>query len=526
MKENLTSHLRRQEGFGLLEVLVCTAVLGILAAVAGPSLLKQDEKANDVAAKSAVFNGAKLAKLVWTENANVYPSVGELLLGMQREEPTVYSYRAHLGDISASTGPTDISVLVEDAQTIVVCARSLSARTYCGRFASAHQYVAVAVGSGVMAEEDAITALPGDETPPTDDAGPGDTGTPIDPPPPVDPEDSPLDPDDPPVDPDPPLAPLLAFTVTPAPTTTARDANFGWARGGAISGQTCKLNGQSKNCAETTALLEALPVGRHLFEVDAVGPGGADALAYNWDVITPPSDRLNLPANGDYTTASYPAPLRPDGAFEIGAWVKINSTPGGDDATIASHGCTWSNGSPCRDDAGWTLAIDNEMGVHFSVRAGGDWYDESSTSKKNPLQTGPAEQLQLGKWHYVSGSYDPNGRVCTYVDSVLQGCSGPLAGMPPQILTSSPLLIGAQVNPDGNLKAFLGGQIGELRMTQDGTVSLPLAVGPALQPGILSSLAENGSPSTFLFHFTDLSDSAGNLGELELHGNATLTSAD
>ncbi|MDA0181430.1 type II secretion system GspH family protein [Solirubrobacter phytolaccae] len=59
--------LRAEDGFGLVELLVVILIIGVLVAVAIPSLLNQRGKAQDANAKAAVTTAAKAATAYGTE---------------------------------------------------------------------------------------------------------------------------------------------------------------------------------------------------------------------------------------------------------------------------------------------------------------------------------------------------------------------------------------------------------------------------------------------------------------------------
>jgi hypothetical protein len=507
----------------VLELLLATAVLGVALALALPSFARQAEKAHDLAARSSIASGHKIAKLVWARNGGRYPELETLLLGMLEEEPEAFSYRASIDGYSKSKGPKDLSISLDETRAwITICARSQTLRTYCGRFHDRAPYAESlwAVGTGENGEEDAKTALPDAVAPATSDAGPGDTGTPL---------GGAGGSESPSPSESGPQAPLLVWAATPPAQTQATSASFAWQRsGGPVSEQRCLLDQRPVPCAlpALSAALEALSVGAHSFSVWVVGPGGSDLLSYVWEVVNPPSDRLVVANDGDYALAFYPSSAKPTGAFEVGAWVNLFAEPTGAGATIVSHGCSWANGQHCRqENAGWSLVIDHKLRVEFTVPlAGGGWRSQDSGSGR---LRGPAPALTLGVWHYVSGSYDPDGRLCTWVDGVLQACSGPNNGRRPLVASDGPLVFGGQPNPSENdlVKAFLRGAIGEARMTRDGGPAHPLVVGPRSQPAQLFSPAENGRPATWLYHFDDASDSMGALGALELRGDAYLSPA-
>lgn len=324
--------------------------------------------------------------------------------------------------------------------------------------------------------------------------------------------------------------PTISFTQTPPQSTPNTSATIQWSNsGGTVTTQTCKLDGQSYSCPVSWTTVSNLPIGSHSFEVDSQGLGGNDSEVYTWTITSPPSDRLIIKDDGDYATINNISSYKPTGAFEVGAWVNLyNSPTGSHGSTIASEGCTWANGTGCRNDAGWTLTVVG-TDLHFTVNTKSGWIDETyNSSKHGGCQTDASAQVTTHSWHYVDASYDPAGRITLWVDGKLQACSGSLSGLAPKIVSDDPLILGYQNNPGGQTPAstWLNGAIGEFRMTEGGTYSNVINPGPASTPGVLNNPAENGRAATLLYHFSDWTDSAGKLANAVPSGGAHLSSHD
>jgi type IV pilus assembly protein PilA len=111
----------REQGFGLIEILVVVAIIVVLIAIAIPTFLGARARAKDRSARSSLRVGLTAARGIYTDNGSY---VGASTAGLAKAEPSL-KFLA-----TASTGPKVVRVLSATSTDTLMSVQSMSPKCF------------------------------------------------------------------------------------------------------------------------------------------------------------------------------------------------------------------------------------------------------------------------------------------------------------------------------------------------------------------------------------------------------------
>jgi len=112
-----TRHVQDERGFTLIELLVVILIIGILAAIAIPSLLSQKSKAYDSSAKTLAQTAQTAMETYATESGTEYE--GATKQKLKEIEPSINTTNSNEAELVTvtPTGKTEYTITAEAANT-------------------------------------------------------------------------------------------------------------------------------------------------------------------------------------------------------------------------------------------------------------------------------------------------------------------------------------------------------------------------------------------------------------------------
>lgn len=115
--QHLNKKKQQEEGFTLIELLVVIIIIGILAAIALPSLLSQVNKGKQAEAKQNLGAISRAQQAYFLENDHFATDIVSVGIGIKTQTVN-YQYSVKANDASAPDAVNNLGLAVSDAKTL------------------------------------------------------------------------------------------------------------------------------------------------------------------------------------------------------------------------------------------------------------------------------------------------------------------------------------------------------------------------------------------------------------------------